>query len=367
MYQLETPQRINKSFSITQVVEKQAITQNDMVVEDQYIEVSGYASRMYKDGEYVIDADQENVNTFGFDLKRLANGTMPLLFNHKQDQPVGKVLEATYDKEGLLIKAKLFKYKDDQLTNFVYNSVKNGVITAFSVGMLVKDFDLVDQDGEEYLQLSKSEVIEVSLVAVPSNPEALFRIYNMKSIDSPVVLLEKSAIKPENPNACSGFECAIKSVKQEQLEEQKEIEVDIKEVEVPAAEVTEQDEKETVVSVTPEALDKLDELNNQAAPVEDTKPTEGVTVTPESEDTNIDKGNDKPSENPQVDLEQEPEDVLYSSLQHLASLDIASLSDDEMEQVYEAVAPIIDKINERVVAQIAEAMKESMTISAPAE
>lgn len=364
MYQLETPQRINKSFSITQVVEKQAITQNDMIIEDQYIEVSGYASRMYKDGEYVIDADQENVNTFGFDLKRLANGTMPLLFNHKQDQPVGKVLEATYDAEGLLIKAKLFKYKDDQLTNFVYNSVKNGVITAFSVGMLVKDFDLVEQDGDEYLQLSKSEVIEVSLVAVPSNPEALFRIYNMKSVGEVVTLLEKSAIKPENPNACSGFECAIKSIKQEQLEEQKEIEVDIKEVEETQA-VPE--DKEVVVSVTPEAMDKLEEISNPAAPVEDTKPTEGVTVTPNSEDTDTDKGNDKPSENPQVDLEQKPEDVLHSSLQHLASLDVANLSDDEMEQVYEAVAPIIDKINERVVASIADAMRESMTISAPAE
>lgn len=369
MYHLDTAQRINKSFSITQVVEKQAITQNDMIIEDQYIEVSGYASRMYKDGEYVIDADQESVNTFGFDLKRLANGTMPLLFNHKQDQPVGKVLEATYDAEGLLIKAKLFKYKDDQLTNFVYNSVKNGVITAFSVGMLVKDFDLIEQDGDEYLQLSKSEVIEVSLVAVPSNPEALFRIYNMKSVGESMTLLEKSAIKPENPDVCSGFECAIKSIKQEALEEQKEIELINKDVavEAPVEVQAPSEEKETVVSVTPEALDKLEELNNPAAPVEDTKPTEGVTVTPVSEDSTVDKGNDKPSEAPQTDLEQKPEDVLHSSLQHLASLDVANLSDDEMEQVYEAVAPIIDKINERVVASIAEAMKESMTISAPAE
>lgn len=366
MYHLDTPQRINKSFSITTVEEKQALIQNDIVVEDQFIEISGYASRMYKNGDFVIDADQENVNTFGFDLKRLANGTMPILFNHQQDKPVGKVLEATYDAEGLLIKAKIYKYKDDPLTGFVYNSVKNGVITAFSVGMLVKDFDVVEQDGDEYLQLSQSEVIEVSLVAVPSNPEALFRIANIKSItgeEKLATVLAKSAIKPENPNACNGFECAIKSL-QIEPEVQKEVIMEVKEVEVEVI----PEEKEVVLNVTPEALDKLSELQEEpAAPVEDTKPTEGVTVTPEQEDSNVDTGNDKPSDAPQEDLTQTPEEALHNNLQQLANLDVSNLSDDEMEQVYEALAPIIEKINERVVASIAEAMKESMTVSAPAE
>jgi len=370
MYHLDTPQRINKSFSITSMVEKQALIQNDTVIEDQYIEISGYASRMYKNGSLVIDADQENVNTFGFDLKRLANGTMPILFNHSQEKPVGKVLEATYDAEGLLIKAKIYKYKDDPLTNFVYNSVKNSVITAFSVGMLVKDFAIVEQDGDEYLQLSQSEVIEVSLVAVPSNPEALFRIANIKSItgeDKTVTLLAKSAIKPENPNACNGFECAIKSLQIEPMVQKEEVMTVIKEVEetIPAP-IPE--EKEVVLNVTPDALDKLAAIQDPpAAPVEDTKPTEGATVTPEPEDSSIDKGNDKPSDAPKEDLIQTPEEALHNSLVQLTGLDVGNLSDDEMERVYEALAPIMDKINERVVTSIAEAMRDSMTISAPAE
>lgn len=367
MYNLENPITLNKSFSITSMVEKQALIQNDMVVEDQYIEISGYASRMYKNGDLVIDADQENVNTFGFDLKRLANGTMPILFNHQQNQPVGKVLEATYDAEGLLIKAKIYKYKDDPLTGFVYNSVKNGVISAFSVGMLVKDFAVVEQDGDEYLQLSQSEVIEVSLVAVPSNPEALFRIANIKSItgeDKLVTILAKSAIKPENPNACSGFECAIKSL-QIEPEVQKEDIMVVKEVEPTPEAVVE--EKEMALGVTPEALGKLAEIQEPAAPVEDTKPAEGATVTPEPEDSSIDKGNDTPSETPKDELPQTPEEALHNSLVQLNTLDVSNLSDDEMEQVYETLAPIMDKINERVVASVAEAMKDSMTISAPAE
>lgn len=368
MIHLDEPIKFNKDFSITSVVEhKVAPIGNDAVVEDQYIIIQGFASRMFyaDSNEYVVDADQEIVNTFGFDLKRLKNGILPILFNHDPSKPVGTVLEATYDKDGLLITAKIFKYPGDDLTNFVYHSVKNGVLKAFSVGMLVRDFDLVEQNGEEYLELSKSEVLEVSIISTPSNPEALFRMQQIKSTDGAsktVTLLKKEDLKAiGDTTVCDGFSCAYNKQK---LKEQKEIEVDIKEVE--ETQVVPED-KETVISVTPEAVDKLEELSNPAAPVEDPKPTEGVTVTPNSEDTDTDKGNDKPSENPQVDLEQKPEDILHSSLQHLASLDVANLSDDEMEQVYEAVAPIIDKINERVVASIADAMRESMTISAPAE
>lgn len=362
MYTLEQPKVIHKSFTITSVVEKNALI-NDLATDpEQYIEVSGYASRMYLDGNFVVDADGENVNTFGFDLKRLKNGTLPLLFNHQQDKPVGKVLEATYDKDGLLVKAKLFKYPGDNLTNFVYHSVKNEVITAFSVGILVKDFDMVTQDGEDYLQLSQSEVIEISLVAVPSNAEALFRVTNLKSVDGTektVTLLSKSALKAENSDACNGFECAMKSTKQIGLEVEKVDEMVTKNIE--------EDVKEVVLGVTEAAHDKLIEIldsGEYSTPVQDTERAEGVVVAPESEGTqNADTSNDKPSEVPQVDLEQTPEERLHTSLHTIGDLDISKLSDDEMETVYDALAPLIAQIESRVVAQVAVAMQEGMTIT----
>jgi HK97 family phage prohead protease len=359
LYTLEKAQRIDKSFAITSVTEK-ALVQNDMVQdEDQWIDISGYASRAYSaDGKFIIDADQEHVKTFGMDLKRLVNGTLPILFNHQQDKPVGKVLSATYDKDGLLITARIFKYKDDELTNFVYNSVKSKVITAFSVGMLVKGFDVVTQDGEDYLQLSESEVIEVSLVAVPSNAEALFQITNLKSItgeDKVVTLLAKSLLKAENSDACNGFECAIKkSLNTIEVEPQKELLVE-----------KNTEEKETVLGVTPEAQDQLEELQKEeVTPIaEDTQPVEGETITI-SEDTTTDTSNDKPSETAE-EVPLTPAEVLSNDLSKLVGMDISKLSDSEVEQVYETLAPIISQIEARVVAQVAEAMRESMMVVAP--
>lgn len=367
MYQLDKPQRIDKSFAITSIVEK-GLIQNDMVIEDQYIEISGYASRMYKDGAYVIDADGENVNTFGFDLKRLVNGTLPLLYNHDKDKPVGKILSATYDKEGLLITAKLFKYPDDELTNFVYYSVKNKVISAFSVGMLVKNFDVISQEGEDYLQLSDSEIIEISLVPIPSNPEALFDIVSMKSLDSDSMstktLISKSALKVENPDACSGLECAIKS--KQLAEEQKVNDMNKKEVEVVPEIIVPVEEKETVLGVTETALNTLDEINKPVdtpALAEDSKPVEGETVTPELQDSsNVDSSNDKPSTSPKDDMA-DIVPTLIDNLNLVSGIDVSQLSDDEMEQVYEALAPIMDKIGERVVNQVADVLRTSMTVT----
>lgn len=343
------------------MVEKNALI-NDMDTDPvQFIEVSGYASRMLMDNQYVIDADNENINTFGFDLKRLKNGILPLLYQHDQSKAIGKVTEATYDKDGLLIKAIIYKYKDDALTNYVYQAIKSGVLSSFSVGILVKDFEVITQNNEDYLQLSQSEVIEVSVISVPSNPEALFRVTNIKSVDGTektVTLLEKKALKAENADACDGFECAMKQKKDHEVE--KEIKVETKNTEV--------EEKETVVGVTDTAIEKLEEIlepkEEVTAPEQDEERAEGVVITPESKDSQeTDKSNDKPSEEPKVDLEQTPEEKLHSSLATIGDVDISKLSDDEMEKVYEALAPLIEQIEARVVAQVAEAMQEGMTIT----
>lgn len=358
MIELENGQRINKSFAITSTIEHKALTtENDT---DQWLEVTGYASRMYygESDKLVIDADQENINTYGIDLKRLKNGILPILFNHQQDKPVGTVLEAKYDQDGLLIKAKIFKFPNDDLTNFVYHAVKSGVIRAFSIGIIVKGFDVVEQEGEEYLQLAKSEAIEVSLVSVPANHEALFRMTNLKSVsgeDKVVTLLSKSALKSENKEACDGFSCAYRAQKEIQMEVLKETEAE--------------EQKEAVIGVTQEAMEQLEEIltpepEDDTPSVQDTEETEGTVVVSGEADKIVDP-NDRPSEEPQQDLEPEtqPEPTVLDKVSALEGLDVDNLSDDELEAVYETLSNIVDKIESRVVNEIAQ---ELTTVTAPA-
>ena len=209
--------RIDKSFGFTDVV----VVENEAL---PYIKVKGYASKMIDaDGTFVIDADQENVNTMGIDLSRMKDGSLPLLYGHDQSKPVGKITNAEYLSDGLVIEATLYKLPGDDMTNFVYQSVKAGVLNSFSVGILVKEFDIIEKDGEDYLQLSKSEMIETSIVAVPSNPKATFGILEVKSVgtekSSFSTVISKSSLKAENPNVCSEFEECALATKEVQAEE----------------------------------------------------------------------------------------------------------------------------------------------------
>jgi HK97 family phage prohead protease len=343
---LEQPQVIHKSFSIIDITEKAVV--NDMSTEEQYIDIKGYASKMYMaDGSYVIDADQENIDTFGIDLKRLRNGILPLLFNHDQKKAVGKILSATYDKDGLLITARLHKLPDDSMTNYVYQAVKAGIISSFSIGILVKDFEIVNQDDEEYLQLSRSEAIEISLVSVPSNPEATFQITSLKGFS-----ISKSVLKAENSDACNSIECAFKALKGEEM-------------------ITKNIEKETVIGVTPDAMDKLEEIMSpveEVVVIVDDVPQVGDVV--EEDTQGVDKTNDKPSEVVQEDpVVVEEVNVLEASLETISNLDISNFDFDQLEQIYEVLASMTEKIEEQLAPEVIALAQEALqnqTITAPA-
>jgi len=206
VFKPQEPIRIDKSFAFKSVQEN-----TDSVI--PFITIRGYASRMFDaNGEFVIDADRENIDTMGIGLSRLKSGNLPLLYGHDQSKPVGKITAAAYKPDGLEIEATLYKLPGDDLTNFVYESVKVGTLNSFSVGILVEEFDMIEKDGGDYLQLSKSEMIETSIVAVPSNNEATFGIMEMKGIKSPII--SKAGLKAENPNICGKFEtCVLESTK----------------------------------------------------------------------------------------------------------------------------------------------------------
>lgn len=98
-----------------------------------------------------------------------------LLFNHDYNKPIGKVVEINTDGKGLMIKGVISKSAGD-----VYNLVKEGVLTTFSVGFLIKDADY--DKSADGLIVKDAELLEVSVVSVPCNQDATFSV--AKSFDS---------------------------------------------------------------------------------------------------------------------------------------------------------------------------------------
>lgn len=104
---------------------------------------------------------------------------IPLLFQHKHDEPIGAVTHATVSEKGIRIRARLSVgvAKAEE----VWTLVKDGVLTAVSIG-----FRVLDQKphGSRGLRITSWEWLECSVVSVPANPGALISVAKCMAMDA---------------------------------------------------------------------------------------------------------------------------------------------------------------------------------------
>ena len=468
------PIKLFRSIGIDKIKSEEVyLTTSEQEKPVEILRLEGWAYKAKtSDGQYIIDSDSENIDTNNIELKRFYQNTMPLLFSHDQTQIAGKITGVRKEPEGLKIVAELYNFPDDALSSYVVPRVKSGLISAFSIGVLVKDFDVIEQNGEEYLQIKESEAFEVSLVSVPANSSALFNIVGGSETASKSLCVSKSALKAENPTICSDLEsCGVhmktKAIKNNKISTKPWGEVDktalahkvhdmginyIKEAylyvgdpekvstyKLPHHEVINGDlvvnEKgvqaayaaiegahgrkpdlsaeelaaakkhlrkhykelvaqglidsipEGLKSVKGEAVKTKDvgepaeepveepevaegeaeeapvvaEGKTAEAPVEEPKVDEGQTEEAlEAPDEGSVEGQEEPSDDSNEEIV-EPELELKLSLATLEKVDINSIDEDELEEIYEVVASVSEKIEARVVAQLRELSSELLS------
>jgi HK97 family phage prohead protease len=104
---------------------------------------------------------------------------VPLLLNHKHDQPVGTVRFGQRTANGLPFRAKIPKIKEagtaKDRTDEAWHSVKHGLIKGVSIGFMPKEYEPTkDGKGVHY---KKAAIHELSLTAIPCNPEAMITAF----------------------------------------------------------------------------------------------------------------------------------------------------------------------------------------------
>jgi len=92
-----------------------------------------------------------------------------ILAYHDHDEPIGRMVEHKVEDRGLWIKARISAAAED-----TFNLVKDGVLTAFSVGFIIKDatYDAVT----DLFIIKELELLEISVVSVPCNQDSTFSI-----------------------------------------------------------------------------------------------------------------------------------------------------------------------------------------------
>ena len=100
-----------------------------------------------------------------------------ILAYHDHSEPVGRMLEHRFDEKGLWIKARISAAAED-----VFNLVKDGVMTAFSVGFRILDAEY--NSAAEVFIVKELELHEISVVSVPANQNTLFSLSKSFENDS---------------------------------------------------------------------------------------------------------------------------------------------------------------------------------------
>lgn len=129
---------------------------------------------------------------------------MPLLHQHVHDKPVGTVTFDQPTKDGITFEAKLPMIEDagplrDRIET-AWGELKAGLVRAVSIGFRSLEHAWMDDGGIRFI---KSEVLELSLVSVPANADAM--ISTIKSIDRPLLAATgkepKADDRPARPGA----------------------------------------------------------------------------------------------------------------------------------------------------------------------
>jgi HK97 family phage prohead protease/HK97 family phage major capsid protein len=115
-----------------------------------------------------------------------------VLAYHDHDDPIGRVTDHKVDTKGLWVKARISAASE------VFNLIKDGILTAFSVGFRVLDAEY--NAATELFIIKELELHEISVVSVPCNQDTLFSL--SKSFDNDEEYKEfKTLFAPKNTSA----------------------------------------------------------------------------------------------------------------------------------------------------------------------
>ena len=141
-----------------------------------------------------------------------------ILAYHDHDEPVGRMTEYRIDDKGLWIKARISAAADD-----VFSLVKDGVLTAFSVGFIIKDatYDAV----LDLFIIKELELLEISVVSVPMNQNSTFSLSkSFDNIEQYTQFKKQYASSKESAKGLSNSKEAVHSNQKGNIMDPKELE-----------------------------------------------------------------------------------------------------------------------------------------------
>lgn len=119
-----------------------------------------------------VDLAGEVVVPTGMDIS-IYKGNPQILWQHNRDYTCGACDKITKKKDGIYIEATIHKGAMEEED---WYRVKSGLITRFSVGFRCKGGEFKEINGKSVYFITKSLLLEISLVSIPASSSSFFRV-----------------------------------------------------------------------------------------------------------------------------------------------------------------------------------------------
>ena len=140
---------------------------------DKKLKIAGYANTTAKDRV----GDVVTAQAWAKGVENYRRNPV-LLYQHKHENPIGRVDKITVDKKGIFVEASVSDAAEQN--HGVQTLIRDGALKSFSVGFRVKDGKYNREDDS--MMITDVELLEISVVSVPCNQDSLFSI--RKSFES---------------------------------------------------------------------------------------------------------------------------------------------------------------------------------------
>lgn len=117
------------------------------------------------------DRDGDVISTQGWQLENYRKNPV-VLFAHKYDSPpIAKALEVGVSQGRLMFRAQFASRKEYPFADTIYKLYRGGYLRSFSVGFIPRLWE--DIRGLKGRLFKEQELVEISAVPIPTNPQAL--------------------------------------------------------------------------------------------------------------------------------------------------------------------------------------------------
>jgi len=143
---------------------------------------------------FIISREEEDrheslVVVDGIDVSHFKNNPV-VLFNHNYDRVIGKAFNINV--VGNTLQAQM-RFDTDEFSQEIKGKVERGMLNATSIGFIINEWTF--EEDTDLFKIVRSELLEFSIVTVPSNRSAL--IMRDAQIDSLTKSVEKLTITVE--------------------------------------------------------------------------------------------------------------------------------------------------------------------------